>query len=195
MLMRHSRFLFLLIAQMLWVNCFAACGSDTKSNATKTKAEQPVCNEWIHPDDVAYRALGRHLTDVLINAKTIKVYSLTPKEQLNPDDYAVEAHFVRDSFLGTLSKEQAIVLAYNLISNGANYQKDTSLIVMSPYYPIIEFEFTKKKEVAHIIVSLSNYTWAVKYDDKIQFKYNYASGTFIKGFCDYFLNQTQNKKK
>lgn len=191
--MQHSRFMILLIAQLLWVNCFAACSPGQKGNAAKSKAEQPVCNEWIHPDDVAYKALGRHLTDILINAKTIKVYSLVPKEQLNPDDYEVDAHFVRDSLLGTLTKEQAIVLDYNLISNGANYTKDTSLIVMSPYYPVIEFEFTKKKEVAHIIVSLSDYTWAVKYDDKIQFKYNYASGTFIKRFCDYFLNKANKK--
>ena len=191
--MRHSRFVILLIAQLLWVNCFAACSPGSKDNTAKPKAEKPVCNEWIHPDNVAYKALGRHLTDILINAKTIKVYSLAPKEQLNPDDYEVDAHFVRDSLLGILTKEQAIVLDYNLISNGANYAKDTSLIVMSPYYPVIEFEFTKKKEVAHVIVSLSDYTWAVKYDDKIQFKYNYASGTFIKRFCDYFLNKTNKK--
>lgn len=192
--MRRSNFLILLIAQMLWVNCLAACSPGQKGrNAAKSEVEQPICNEWIHPDSVAYKALGRHLTDILINAKTIKVYSLVPKEQLNPDDYEVDAHFVRDSLLGTLTKEQVIVLDYNLISNGANYTKDTALIVMSPYYPVIEFEFTKKKEVAHIIVSLSDYTWAVKYDDKIQFKYNYASGTFIKRFCDYFLNKTMKK--
>ena len=193
--MKHSRFLLLFIAQMLYVNSFSACTSTPKSEITKVKTEQPVCNNWIHPDQVAYQALGRHLTDVLINAKTIKVYSLIPKEQLNPDDYEVDAHFVRDSLLGTLTKEQATVLAYNLISNGANYHKDSTLIVMSPYYPVIEFEFTKKKEVAHIIISLSNYSWAVKFDDKIQFKYNYASGTFIKRFCDYFLNENKNKKK
>lgn len=191
--MRYSRFLILLIAQMLWVNCFAACSSGSKSKVTKSKTELPVCNEWIHPDDIAYQTLGRRLTDLLINAKSIKVYSLTPKEQLNPDDYEVDAHFVRDSLLGTLTKEQAIVLKYNLVSNGANYHKDSSLIVMSPYYPAIEFEFTKKKEVAHIIISLSDYTWGVKYDDKIQFKYNYANGTFVKRFCDYFLNKTSKK--
>lgn len=193
--MKHSRFLVLLIVQMLWVNCLSACSSSPGNNTPRTKSEQPVCNDWIHPDQVAYRALGRSLTDVLINAKTIKVYSLVPKEQLNPDDYEVDAHFVRDSLLGTLTKEQATVLAYNLISNGANYHKDSTLIVMSPYYPVIEFEFTKKKSVAHVIVSLSNYTWAVKYDDKIQFKYNYASGAFVKRFCDYFLNENKNKKK
>ncbi len=191
--MRHSRLLILLIAQLLWVNCLAACGPVSKDNTAKPKVEKPVCNEWIHPDNVAYKALGRHLTDILINAKSVKVYSLVPKEQLNPDDYEVDAHFVRDSLLGTLTKEQALVLDYNLISNGANYTKDSSLIVMSPYYPMIEFEFTKKKEVVHVIVSFSDYTWAVKYDDKIQFKYNYASGTFIKRFCDYFLNKTSKR--
>lgn len=195
--MKHSRLVFFLIIQMLWVNCFASCISASKKNVSvsKEKTEQPVCNDWIHPDKVAYQALGRRLTDVLINAKTIKVYSLTPKEQINPDDIELDAHFVRDSLLGTLTKEQATVLAYNLISNGANYHKDTTLIVMSPYCPVIEFEFKKKKEVAHILVSFSNYTWTVKFDDKIQFNYNYASGTFIKRFCDYFLNENKNKKQ
>ena len=154
--MKQSRLLLLLVVQMLWVNCLAACSSAPEPNTQRTKAEIPVCNDWIHPDQVAYQALGKRLTDILINAKTIKVYSLTPKEQLTPDDYEVDAHFVRESFLGTLTKEQATVLAYNLISNGANYHKDSTLIVMSPYYPIIEFEFSKKKDVAHVIISLSN---------------------------------------
>ncbi len=193
--MKHSKLAVFLVAQMLWGNCFAACSHSPETNPQKAKAERPVCNDWIHPDQTAYQALGKRLTDVLINAKSVKVYSLTPKEQLNPDDYEVDAHFVRDSLLGTLTKEQATVLAYNLISNGANYHKDSTLIVMSPYYPIIEFEYIKKKEVAHIIISLSNYTWAVKFDDKIQFKYNYASGAFIKRFCEYFINENKNKKK
>ena len=180
---------------MLCINSFAACSNATKQDPKnkQAKTELPVCNDWIHPDSVAYQALGRRLTDILINAKTIKVYSLNPKETLNSDDYEVDAHFVRDSLLATLTKEQATVLKYNLISNGANYHNDTTLIVMSPYCPVIEFEFTQKKEVAHIIVSLSNYSWAIKYDDKILFKHNYANGTFIKRFCDYFLNKKQKQ--
>lgn len=182
---------------MLWSFSLTACSSTPANSNKKSKqtSEKPVCNDWIHPDEVAYKNLGRHLTDILINAKTIKVYSLCPKEKLTPDDYEVDAHFVRDSLLGTLTKEQAVVLAYNLISNGANYHKDSSLIVMSPYYPILEFEYAKKKDVAHVIISLSDFTWTLKYDDKEQFHYNYASGTFIQRFCNYFLKKRKNLGK
>ena len=184
--------LFLTAMTILCVNYATACGiakdTDTKNKSTK---EAPVCNKWIHPDKTAYRILGRKLTDILINAKQVRVFPLTPKETITPDDYEVEPHFVRDSLLGTLTREQAVVLKYNLVSNGANYHNDSTYITMSPYYPIIEFECTKKKEVAHIIISPSTFTWAVKYDDRILFKYNYANGTFVKRFCNYFLQEKQ----
>lgn len=191
--MRKSRYIFILIVNMLWMNGFAACSPASKKD-TKAKENVAVCNDWIHPDKVAYKELGRKLTDILINAKTINVYSLVPKEKINSDDFEVDAHFVRDSLLCKLTKEQATVLAYNLISNGANYHNDSTLIVLSPYYPIIEFEYVKKKEIAHVIISLSNYSWSIKYDDKVLFRYNYAGGTFIKRFCEYFLNEKKGKK-
>lgn len=180
----------LVVATMLlWtVYGVVACGSSSKG---KEKDEKPVCDEWIHPDSTAYENLGRRLTDVLINAKTINAYSLVAKEKVNPDDYEVLPSFVREASLGKLTKDQATVLKYMLVSNGANYYNDSSFIVMSPFYPVIEFEFAKQKETAHIVVSFSDYTWAVKYDDKIQFKYNYASGIFLKRFCGYFLNQNK----
>lgn len=189
--MEKRRLLFILLAGVLWMNCLAACRPTDKKDR-KGKAEIAVCNDWIHPDKVAYQELGRKLTDILINAKTVNVYSLALKEKVNADDYVVDSHFVRDSLLCKLTKDQATVLAYNLISNGANYHNDSTLIVMSPYYPIIEFEYIKKKEKAHLIISLSDYSWAIKYDDKILFRYNYASGTFIKRFCEYFLNDKKN---
>jgi hypothetical protein len=191
--MRIRKFFLILTVNLLWIDCLASCCPSNKTTANK-KAQHTTCNDWIHPDPKAYEELGARLTDVLINAKTINVYSLTPKEKINSDDYELDANFVRDKWLCKLTKGQATVLAYNLISNGANYHKDSTLIIMSPYYPIIEFEFIKKKEVAHVIISLSNYTWAIKYDDKIMFKYNYASGTFTKRFCDYFLNKQKDEK-
>ena len=192
--MKRHRLIFILIASTLWMNCFAACKSGAKK-VNNAKVETVVCNDWIHPDKVAYQELGQKLTDILINAKTINVYTLVPKEKINSDDYEVDANFVRDSLLCKLTKEQATVLAYNLISNGANYHKDSSLIVMSPYYPILEFEYVKKKEAAHVIISPSNYSWSIKYEDKILFRYNYASGAFIKRFCEYFINKEKGTKR
>lgn len=184
--------MLLLLSNIFLVGCIMSCNAATKKgNVSMQNPEQPVCNEWIHPDSVAYQSLGRRLTDIFVNAKTVKVYSLMPKETTTPDDYVVETPFVREKLIGKLTKDQQTVLCYNLISNGANYHNDSTLIVMSPYYPVIEFEFTKKKEVAHVIISLSDYSWSVKYDDKIQFHYNYASGTFIKRFCNFFLKDNE----
>lgn len=184
-----------LIVQLMCCTCLFACKPSTDSSTKQAASPAPICGEWIHPDKHAYEVLGRRLADVLINAKTINVYSLSPKETINSDDYEIDSHFVRTSNLGSLTKDQATVLKYNLISNGANYHKDSTFIVMSPYCPIIEFEFIKKKETAHVIISLSDFSWSIKYDDKIQFRYNYAGGTFIRRFCEYFLKKDENYKE
>lgn len=182
--------LLIVVSALLCAGAAAACTIGPKNK--KAKEEQPVCDDWIHPDETAYKILGRRLTDILINARQVKVYALAAKDTVNPDDYEVEPHFVRDTLLGKLTAEQAVVLRYNLVSNGANYHRDSTYAIMAPYCPAIEFEFTQKKEVAHIIISPSTFTWAVKYDDKILFKYNYANGTFIRRFCEYFMKKEQS---
>ena len=192
--MAMKRFFTMVLTLTMCSACMFACNptANEANDGQQGSPDEPVCDEWIHPDKHAYEILGRRLTDVLINAKSVNVYSLYPKENINSDDYELDAHFVRKEKLGTLSKEQAIVLKYTLISNGANYHNDSTFIVMSPYCPVIEFEFVKKKEVAHLIISFSDFSWAIKYDDKMQFRYNYASGTFLKRFCAYFLKEENN---
>lgn len=185
------------LAVLSAAQCFAACASGDN----KKKDTRPVCDEWLMPEAGAYRTLGRRLTDVLMNAKSVKVYALAYKDTITPDDVEVEPHVVRSRLLSTLTAEQAAVLRYTLIANEANYHNDTSLIVMSPYLPVIEFEFTKKKETAHLFVSPGNYSWKVIFDDKQVLNYNYANGVFLKRFCAYFLNKgkdkdnSKNKKK
>jgi len=182
--------IMIVMAALVYANCcLAACAPKGKKTETRQSVEKPVCSEWIHPDSIAYSNLGKRLTDVLINASKVRVYSLRPKEKVTADDVEIEPHFVRDTQLATLTKEQAVVLKYSLISCGANYHNDTTSIPLAPYYPIIEFEFTKKKEVAHVFVSLSDFKWGINYDGKTQFKYNYGDGTFVHRFCDYFLSK------
>ena len=54
--MKHSRFIIFLVAQMLWVNCVAACSHAPEAKSRNVKTEKPVCNDWIHPDQTAYQA-------------------------------------------------------------------------------------------------------------------------------------------
>lgn len=190
--MKIKSLIFVMYALVYSNCCLAACAPKEKKTETKQNVEKPVCEEWLHPDSVAYSNLGRRLADVLFNAKKVRVFALCPKEKVTADDVEIEPHFVRDTLLATLTKEQAVALKYSLISYGANYFKDTTNIPLVPYCPIIEFEFTKKKEAAHVFVSMSDFKWGVKYDSKTQFKYNYADGTFVHRFCKYFLSK---KKK
>ena len=193
MIMKTTRFVLIVMAVLAWVNCLGACTCSGTSGKDNKVVEKPVCAEWLHPDSIAYSKLGRRLSDVLMNAKSVKVYSLVPKENINSDDVEIEPHFVRDSLLGVLTKEQAVILKYALFSCGANYFNDSTLVPMTPYCPVIEFEFTKKKDTAHVFISLSDFKWGIKFDGKSQFKYNYADGVYLHRLCNYFLQKQKSE--
>lgn len=166
-----------------------------KEKKQKNAVEKPLYPEWLKPDSVAYSNLGRHLSNILINATKVRAYSLLPKEKITLDDVEIESHFVRDTLLYELNKDQMIVLKYSLISCGANYHTDSAFIPLLPYCPVIEFEFINKKEVAHVFISLSDFKWGLRYDGKTQFKFNYGDGIFVHRFCDYFLSMNKKHKK
>ncbi len=168
--------------------CFGAC-ADCPAK-TEGKA---VCAGWLMPDSAACSVLGDRLTGILFAPQKVKCYHLIGKETIDKDDVEIERNFVRDSLLTTLSKEEIAVLQYALIKPAKSYQTD-SILVESPYGPELEFEFTKKKETAHVVVSLSDMTWAVVYDGKHQFRYNYTDKEFIARFCEYYLSGYYNNK-
>lgn len=62
-----------------------------------------------------------------------------------------------------------------------------------PYYSNFEFEY--KEAVDKDAIVISNYSWSIKYDDKILFRYNYVNGAFIKRFCEYFINKEKGTKR
>ena len=66
---------------------------------------------------------------------------------------------------------------------------------MSPYMPILEFEFANKKEKAHVVISLSDMTWTVFYDDKKQFNFTYANEELLAQFCNYYVSLYNNKRR
>lgn len=162
--------------------CVIACASKPKKTEDK-----PICAEWLKPDTAAYNKLGKRLAGVLFAPQKVKCYRLAGKEKVAENDVEIEKNFVRDTLLSTLKKEEVAVLQYSLLKSGKSYSRD-SIIVMSPYMPILEFEFQKKKEIAHVVVSLSDMTWTVFFDDKKQFHYNYANEELIAQFCNYYLS-------
>lgn len=144
------------------------------------------------PDTLISAQLGNTLADILLNPTAVTMYKVRGKEDTSKDDYVLEPHYVRDSILGVLSAEAVAILEFVLITENANYGNDT-IMVKSPYMPQYGFEFTKKKQSAHVLVSTSDFSWTVIYDGKKQFNYNYKDNGTIERFFDLILKKEDNK--
>lgn len=181
----------------LCVNCsFASCTPQDNPFKGKKTTHKLVCNDWMMPDSIAMSNLGVTVADILLNSTKVKVYALSPKQKITPDDIEVQPHYVIDTLLATLTSAQATALRYSLIGCGANYFNDTTNIPRVPFLPSIAYEFSSKRGTAYLFVSLTNYTWGIVYEGKTLFVYNYADGLFVNRFCEYFLSKkhTPNNK-
>lgn len=180
---------FIMICLMI-NQCFCSCAS----GASKKVEEKPICAQWKQPDSEAYNKLGKRLATLLFSPKSVKCYHLIGKESVAKDDVEIEKNFVRDTLLATLKSDEITVLQYALLKPAKSYKND-SIKVMSPYMPILEFEFTNKKEKAHVVISLSDMTWTVFYDDKKQFNFTYANEELLAQFCNYYVSLYKNRRK
>lgn len=176
--------LFLLTMVILPTLSVASCGmKEGKKQGNKTIAREIQIN----PDSSAYANLGKTMTDVLFSPKKVKCYHISYKEKVDKNmDFEIQSHFVRDTLITVLDEKLTGIIQYELLSNGLNYRKD-SVRVRSPYNPELEFVFEKKKTCVHVLISPSDYSWSVIYDDKLQFNWNYDDKKSIKRFCDLFL--------
>ncbi len=184
--MKKKNFLF--VGFMLCI-CLVAC-----ANSSAKTEEKPICAEWLQPDSGAYEVLGKRLATVLFSPQSVKCYHLIGKEKIMEGDVEIEQNFVRDTLLATLKSDEIAILQYALLKPALSYKKD-SVVVMSPYIPVLEFEFGKKKEKAHVVISLSDMTWTLFYDDKRQFNFNYANEHLLAQFCEYYLSIYYKKEK
>lgn len=140
------------------------------------------------PDSLVSTQLGTTLSDILLNPSTITLYSVKGKEETSKEDFVLEPHYVRDSLIGVLSSDLAAILEFILICDESNYVNDT-IVVRSPYMPQLEFEFAKKKQAAHVLLSTSDFSWTVVYDGKKQFNYNYKDNGAIERFCEMIMKK------
>lgn len=159
---------------------FASCGG------VKEKTEK----YRVPPDSAVYCMLGKSMTEVLFNPSKVTCYTLKGKKEVAKDDYEVEPNCVRDSLVGRLGTAQIAVLQFNLLSSDENYRED-SIKVRSPYMPRIEFCFEKRwKEPVHVIISPSDYSWTIFYDDKRQCHWNYANKRLLERYCKTIVGKT-----
>lgn len=172
----------ILTALLVPMLSFASCGSQTSNKPLTTYKR-------IQPDSSVQKILGDTITNLLFNPKKITVYSLSNRE---PDksrkEIEVCPNFVRDSLLTVLQPDLCAILQFNLLADSVNYKNDIDR-VKSPYRPLLEFEFTCKKESASVLISLSDYTWAIMYKSKEICRFNYANKQLLFRFKQLILNK------
>lgn len=180
----------------LSIICFMAfLGLYACANGRVGRSKKPICAEWLSPDHAAYDKLGKQLATILFSPQKVNCYYLVGKEKIGKDDVEIEKNFVRDTLLANLKGGEITVLQYSLLKPSKSYEEAGSVVVMSPYMPIIEFEFIKRKEKAHIVISLSDMTWTVIYDGKKLFTFPYANGELVAQFCNYYISKRKSEKK
>ena len=150
-------------------------------------AVMPQKNQPLTLDSVVYANLGKTVSETLFSPTKVRCFRLKGVSTVEEGQFEVEPHWVRDTMLAELTPQMYGVLQFALLANPNSYVDDSN-IVRSPYVPMIEFEFTNKKTVVHVLISTSDYTWTIMYDDKRQLNYNYADKALIGRFCDYFFN-------
>lgn len=174
----------ILLGILCSMSCFAACN---KATIDKKAAYA------ISPDSAVYATLGKTMSDILFSPSKVMCYTIKGKAKVDKGDYELEPHYVRDSLVAKMTKELVSILQFELLTDAENYKQD-SVKVRSPYVPAIEFCFEKKKQQVHVIISLSNYSWTIFYDDKRQGNYNYADKRFMERYCEMILGDETIKK-
>lgn len=165
------------------VTSFASC------NGVKEKTEKYN----VQPDSAVYYSLGKTMSDVLFSPSKVTCYTIKGKSIVGKEDYELESHYVRDSLITKLNASQIMLLQFNLLSDAENYKED-SLKVRSPYVPCVEFYFEKKKlQPVHVVVSLSDFSWTIIFDDKKQFNWNYADKRLMERYCKMILGDAYSK--
>lgn len=162
---------------------FAACNGENKK----------VVQYNVKPDSAVYYTLGRSMSDILFSPSKVTCYTVKGKSVVDKDDFELEPHYVRDSLITKMTANQIYLLQFNLLADEENYKED-SMKVRSPYVPCIEFCFEKKKQQSvHVLISLSDFSWTIIYDDKHQSNWNYADKRFMERYCKMLLGETLNK--
>lgn len=163
------------------------------SMSSCSAANEKTTKYAIQPDSSVYYTLGKSMSDILFSPTKVLCYTIQGKATISKEDYELEPHYVRDSLIAKLNANQIYLLQFNLLADEKNYKED-SMKVRSPYVPCLEFCFEKKKmEPVHVIISLSDFSWTIVYDDKRQFNWNYEDKRLIERFCKLILGEVYKK--
>ena len=180
--MLRKNYLFFVLFSVLTISCFAA-------KEQKMKKESKPAVYAIQPDSNTYTILGKTMTDILFSPSKVTCYAVKGKAQVDKTDFELEPHYVRDSLIAKLTPSQVALFQFLVLSDKSNYSQD-SIKVRSPYVPHLELCFEKKKQQVHVLISQSDFSWTICYDDKKQGNWNYAEKRLVRRFCNMISNRS-----
>lgn len=178
----RKNYLFFVLFSVLTISCFAA-------KEQKMKKESKPAVYAIQPDSNTYTILGKTMTDILFSPSKVTCYAVKGKAQVDKTDFELEPHYVRDSLIAKLTLSQVALFQFLVLSDKSNYSQD-SIKVRSPYVPHLELCFEKKKQQVHVLISQSDFSWTICYDDKKQGNWNYAEKRLVRRFCNMISNRS-----
>ena len=178
----RKNYLFFVLFSVLTISCFAA-------KEQKMKKESKPAVYAIQPDSNTYTILGKTMTDILFSPSKVTCYAVKGKAQVDKTDFELEPHYVRDSLIAKLTPSQVAFFQFLVLSDKSNYSQD-SIKVRSPYVPHLELCFEKKKQQVHVLISQSDFSWTICYDDKKQGNWNYAEKRLVRRFCNMISNRS-----
>ena len=144
---------------------------------------------WLTPDSTICSHLDGDLKKVLFMPDSVKCYVLVQKDSISEKGLSPVENYVRDSLMAEFGVRETTVLQYVLLSNPQSYSTD-SVKIEAPYLPILEFVFSRENSSsASVILSVSDRSWAIMYDNKQQFRYNYADWRTVERFCSFYINE------
>lgn len=178
----RKNYLFFVLFSVLTISCFAA-------KEQKMKKESKPAVYAIQPDSNTYTILGKTMTDILFSPSKVTCYAVKGKAQVDKTDFELEPHYVRDSLIAKLTPSQVALFQFLVLSDKSNHSQD-SIKVRSPYVPHLELCFEKKKQQVHVLISQSDFSWTICYDDKKQGNWNYAEKRLVRRFCNMISNRS-----
>lgn len=162
----------------------------------KKPVAKNIGEQLLAPDSTIRVALGDETCCILFYPDKVNIYSLEGKSKVDEGDHETEPHYVRKAFIGNLDKKFMDVLGYILLSEKNNYSTDATL-PQTFYLPVIEFEYSKNKKTASVVISPNDRSWSVVSGGKQLVNYNYRNPELINRLVSGLQNikPVQKKKK
>ena len=194
-MMKERVLLFLVTASVLLICCnCVACKKHAKSNTTHSEEN----THSIQVDDSVKRLLGDSVAQIIFEADTIRLYSLSVKAPNNsnqtnlPQKDSISAPSFHACYIahdyGMLSKTELSPILH-ILSDRDNYFPD-GIRVLSPFTPNVALSFKKGSATIDIIFSFAGGQMYIimANENELYFKYTYER-LVMKFFQNYLQDE------